>query len=61
MAKQLIFDDEARRKIKSGLSQLAKAVKVTRSALVNAASVSSMLLTTSCAIAEVLDAEEKNV
>lgn len=29
MAKQLIFDDEARRKIKSGVAQLARAVKVT--------------------------------
>jgi chaperonin GroEL len=29
MAKQLIFDDEARRKIKTGLNKLARAVKVT--------------------------------
>ena len=29
MAKQLIFADEARRKIKAGVTKLAKAVKVT--------------------------------
>ena len=29
MAKQLLFDDEARRKIKTGVSKLARAVKVT--------------------------------
>ncbi|MGE0713537.1 MAG: chaperonin GroEL [Planctomycetota bacterium] len=29
MAKQLVFDDEARRKIKTGVTKLAKAVKVT--------------------------------
>ena len=29
MAKQLVFDEEARRKIKTGVGKLAKAVKVT--------------------------------
>jgi chaperonin GroEL (HSP60 family) len=51
-AKDIIFDEKARNRVLTGVDTLANAVKVTRSALQNAASVAGLLLTTEAIIAE---------
>lgn len=50
-AKQLVFREDARDKIRRGAQALALVVKVTRLALQNAGSIASLILTIDCMIA----------
>jgi len=54
MSKMISFSEEARGKLKDGVNKLADTVKVTRSALQNAASIAALILTTEAIVAKQL-------
>ena len=58
MAKQLLFDEDGRHALKKGSDMLAEAVKLTRSALQNAASIAAMILKTDSLITDVPEKEQ---
>ena len=61
MAKQLLLDEDARHAPKKGIDILAEAVKVTRSARQNAASIAAMILTTETLITDLPEKEQPAV
>jgi chaperonin GroEL (HSP60 family) len=58
MSKQIVYREHSRQAILRGVNQLADAAKVTRTALQNAASIASLMLTTEAMICERLEEEE---